>query len=415
MLNPALKTVAPKKPFAPPGGEAARPSASRLAASGRKLVLVTDMGGLAAVGGAWRALEAESLVPPTVFQSYDWVKAWADTYLPRHPDLSLCIVLGYEAGKLVFVFPLQAEGRHGLRQLSALTQCVGQYSDILCHKTADPGFWMAAAMAEIHGRAMADLLRLRQVRHSAALHAYAQRNFFSARQNESAPALQLTLFKSPEAYDGRYSHAQRHRRKRIRKKIEKQGPITFETLPAGPAQAQAIAEALGEKLKWLHGHGRYNVVLGDEAFVALSQALALRQDQGFQQIVTRMQAGGNPVAWELGYRYQNRHYHFLTAHQDGKTDLSPGRLMLDYSMKEAIKAGIAEFDLLPPLHRHKASFSSKLEPVSDWYLPLTPKGALYGHLAVGLLRPILRKVYHALPEAMTKPILRLLGIRRDVS
>ena len=76
---------------------------------GAHLSLVTTQQSLDSLEEPWLALEQAASNTPSVFQSYSWISSWAKTYITDQSATELCIVTGFDEGKLVFVLPLMKE------------------------------------------------------------------------------------------------------------------------------------------------------------------------------------------------------------------------------------------------------------------------------------------------------------------
>lgn len=374
---------------------------------GAQMKLITNPLALIQLAKAWRELEQTCHIPPTVFQSYDWVKTWADVHLPIQTNEKLFIITGHIDNHLVYIMPLSLSKRRGLRTLTWLSQPIAQYGDILCDKSMDPETWTDAAINFIKQHNQADIIRLRHVRATSNIGAYTKAQLHDAKLYEQAPTMDLTRFATEADYDARYDGDQRRRRRRIRSKIEKMGPIVYETLDE-PETDPNIDLALSEKRKWLAERGRYNSVFCQSTHAEFLKAMSRQQTSSIKTITTRLSAGGKPVTWEIGFIYQGTQYQYLTSHVLDMTDLSPSRLAFDFSQRQALRDGVKNYDLMVPYDPHKESWATRSEPVNDFYLPLTPVGAFYGHVYVGWLRPILRKAYKTMPQSKLRLLQKFL-------
>ncbi|HEY4995337.1 MAG TPA: GNAT family N-acetyltransferase [Aestuariivirga sp.] len=374
---------------------------------GAQISLITNPLALMHLAKAWRELEQTCHIPPTVFQSYDWVKTWADIHLTAQANEKLFIIVGHLNNRLVYVMPLSLSKRRGLRMLTWLTQPIAQYGDILCDKSIDAAKWTEAAINFIKQQNHVDLIRLRHVRATSNIGAYAAAHLYDAKLHEQAPTMDLTRFATEAAYDARYDGDQRRRRRRIRAKIEKLGVVAYETLGAAEVSSN-IDQALEEKRKWLAERGRYNCVFSHSTHAEFLKAMARQQISSIETVTTRLSAGDRPVTWEIGFVYQGTQYQYLTSHMADLTDLSPSRLAFDLSQRQALRNGVKNYDLMVPYDPHKESWATRCEPVNDFYLPLTASGAFYGHVYVGTLRPMLRKAYKALPQSVLRRLQKLL-------
>jgi CelD/BcsL family acetyltransferase involved in cellulose biosynthesis len=352
----------------------------------------------------WRKLEIENLGRSTVFQSYDWIKAWCDAYLQPEAKSEIFILTGYQGVKLVFALPLIKSRKAALTVLDWLTDPIGQYGDALCAKSESLQSWLAAAFDQIRKTKGIDLVRLRHVRDTSTIADYAKQHMQDAKYYERAPYLDLAAFKSESDYDARYTSTQRKRRKKIRKSLEDMGPVSFEVIPAGVACERAIEQSIVEKNAWLSDRGRFNRVMGCTRHVEFLKSLSRISNTKFRAVTTELKAGGKPVSWEIGFRYNGTHFAYITSHVNALTDLSPGRLHMDLSQRQALADGQTVFDLMVPYDVHKESWSSGTIPTNDYFHPITAKGWIYGQGYLKTLRPLIRKLYYSLPPK----ILRLL-------
>ena len=371
------------------------------------LTLITSYRAFDRLQDAWMELETRCAKPPSVFQSYDWCRKWSDAYAGPDSQNHIFILAGYCQNKLVFVWPLVKRSRKRLVLLTWMTQPIGQYGDVLSDAMIDATQWLNAATEFIKNNSAADCLHLRHVRENANCSEYAQKCWHDGKLYEKAPMMDLSQFKSEADYDARYDSQQRRRRRKIQKKLEEFGTLQFESLPADAA-GMAIDMAIAEKMEWLRGKGRFNDVLGSRQHTALLKQFLSDPNRQLKTVVSHLTASGKPVSWEIGFCYRGTHYAYLLSHQRELIDYSPGRLMLDYAERNALASGLTTFDLMAPYDPYKDSFSSGMILVNDYYLPITLKGAAYGHGYLHFLRPILRRAYQRMPVPVLRILKRLL-------
>jgi CelD/BcsL family acetyltransferase involved in cellulose biosynthesis len=362
--------------------------------NGATLSVVTSLDALRQLQTKWHDLEKNTQNHASVFQSFDWVMTWAETYIADGKATSLHVIAGYDAEKLVFVWPLMRTTQMGLATLTWLTDPFGQYGDVMCRKGQNTRLWLESALNFMRRLRDVDILRLRHVRADSHLAAHAVDFLHDARVPDGAPFLDLTQYASEDAYDERYTSTQRKRRKKIRKALEELGPVTFERLPTGTTADVAIRDAIAEKNAWLSERGRINRVLGCPKHVTFLKNLSRRRSGTVEVVVTEMKAGNKPVSWEVGFRHRGTHYGYITSHVNALTDLSPGRLHMDQSQRDALGAGMTAFDLMVPNDTHKESWSSAVVVTNDYYLPISMAGAALGHGFIRTLRPLLRRAYY---------------------
>jgi CelD/BcsL family acetyltransferase involved in cellulose biosynthesis len=362
--------------------------------------LVTTPAALRDMEVSWRELEGDTQSHTSVFQSFDWVMAWAETYAKPGCKDTLHVVTAFDGDELIFIWPLMRSKRYGLSILSWLTDPFGQYGDVLVRKGHCPKQWVDLSIQFLKRLNDVDLVRLRHVREDSHVAQHAKQFFIDAKMTEGAPYLDLNLFADDAAYDARYTSAQRKRRKKIRKSLENLGEVSFERLPAGSTADVAMASAINEKNQWLKERGRFNRVLGCAGHLDFLKALSRRRGGTVELVVTELKAGGKPISWEIGFRHQGTHYAYITSHVNAHTDLSPGRLHMDLSQRACLADGLKAFDLMVPNDAHKETWSSATAITNDCYLPLSWPGRLAGRVFLRTLRPIIRKIYYGLSADM---------------
>jgi CelD/BcsL family acetyltransferase involved in cellulose biosynthesis len=344
----------------------------------------------------WRALETNTQNHTSVFQSFDWIMAWTETYISAASRTTLHIVAAYDGDELVFVWPLMRQTRFGFSVLSWLTDPFGQYGDVLVRKGYCPKQWIELSIRFLNRLKDVDLLRLRHVREDSHMATHAKHLFIDAKMEEGAPWLDLTRFADEAAYDARYTSAQRKRRKKIRKSLEDLGPVTFTILSPGVVADQAMTTAISEKNRWLAERGRFNRVLGCPGHLAFLKTLSRKLNGSVSLVVTELKAADKPISWEIGFRHTGTHYAYITSHMNIHTQLSPGRLHMDLSQRACLAADMKIFDLMVPNDAHKETWSSASALTHDYYLPVSLAGRIIGSGYIRTIRPVIRKFYYSL-------------------
>ena len=362
-----------------------------------KIETITALPSLQAIEAEWRQLEIDNSGKTTVFQSFDWAMAWCQTYLSPETKTELHVLTGKINGQIVFILPLVKTHKHGLSILDWLTDPIGQYGDILCAPNQSPQNWLKAAFQHLAKSKGIDLVRLRHVRATGNAYQFAKANLQDAKYNERAPYLDLTAYKTEADYDERYTSTQRKRRKKIRKSLEELGQVNFKTVTTKQDIDKLIEDSISEKNAWLSDRGRFNRIMGCDRHIDFLKHLSRSKSGSVNLLATELSAGGNPISWEIGFRYQGTHFAYITSHMNALTNLSPGRLHMDLSQRLALADGQKAFDLMVPYDVHKDSWSSGSIPTNDYFMPVTTLGKIYGFAYLRSLRPLIRKIYYSLP------------------
>lgn len=358
----------------------------------------------------WRHLQSAARRHRNVFQTFDWQSCWIEIQRACLPENQPLVITGRRDGRLAFVWPLMKTRSGPLTLLRWMSEPYGQYGDVLVARDECPRAWMTGALRRLKSLPGIDSIRLRHVRGDATAAPFLRDIFRDARFTEHAPVLDLTRFSSEAEYEARYSGQQRKRRKKIRKGLEEAlGRVTFTLLESGPEADAAIELAIAQKSRWIEARGRQNRVLTSPGLVPFLKALSRAESPAVRLVISELSAGGRPVSWEIGLRSGGVHHAFITSHAIAFTDLSPARLHMDLSQRRALTDGMAAFDLMLPHDAYKDSWSSGRTEVSDYHLPLSLAGHLYGRIYLEQLRPLLRRFYYRLSPGvlrLLKPIIR---------
>jgi CelD/BcsL family acetyltransferase involved in cellulose biosynthesis len=377
--------------------------------SAPRLETISTVEDLRKIETEWRELEADNRGRTTVFQSFDWIMAWCNAYLQNDQNCNIVVITGFHNAKLVFVLPLTKSTRFSFTVLDWLTHPIGQYGDALCATGEDPQKWMDAAFSQIAKMKGIDLVRLRHVRDNGNAASFAMNHMQNAKYNERAPYLDLSLFKTEADYEARYTSTQRKRRKKIRKSLEEKGEVSFRVVTTEQERDLAIDQSIIEKNAWLSDRGRFNRIMGCPRHVTFLKNVSRISNDSFCAVTTEIKAGGEPVSWEIGFRYHGTHFAYITSHVNALTDLSPGRLHMDLSQRLALADGQKTFDLMVPYDVHKESWSSGTIPANDYFKAMSLSGWIYGQAYLKTLRPLLRRLYYSLPPKalrLLQPITR---------
>lgn len=369
----------------------------------------------------WRRLQQQAGRDIHGFQTAHWAQSWLQAVQSskngQQGGCSPCILTVRDAkGELVLLWPLMRE-HYPLRLtvITWLSDPYGQYGDVLTSLSGEQlDAAMDVALRELR-RQGGDLVRLRHVRADAAAFPWLSRRFRKSSDACAAPWLDLAAFSSVEELEGRYSGKQRRRRRKLHKALARHlgTEPRLRIMTSGQEVHAAISRIIACKRQWLKEKGLVSRALFSghvEAFLhELANNMPLGQTRDAHQpafVISVLEANGRQISWEIGMRYQRRHYAYITAHEPEFTRFSIGRVHMDLAQQQALRDGMKVFDLLVPDAPHKKSFSDHATPVSGFFLPLSMRGRLLGQTYLNHLRPFLRDVYHRIPPEIRR-MLRL--------
>ncbi len=299
----------------------------------------------------WRELAASHAGSYNLFQSYDWCRTWAQSYTGTDKPHELAIAVVRKKGRAGLIWPMMKSRIGPVTILRWLSDPYGQYGDVLINPDLCGPEDLSAAYGALTSLKGVAAMRFRHVRQDAAIYPFLREHAKRLPENTTAPFLDLSAFPDEDSYNKRYNKTQRRRRKRIRAKLEELGPITFEVASTPAETKQAVASALQQKKRWLAQRGLYSRPLSSPFLADMLLKLASEANE-MQLIASTLRCGDRPIAHELGLRYKGRHCGFITSHDNDLTDLSPARLHMDQSQRQAIADGMNQFDLMVPGDKH---------------------------------------------------------------
>jgi CelD/BcsL family acetyltransferase involved in cellulose biosynthesis len=346
------------------------------------IVIETD---IAALGERWRAFEATALVTP--YQSYDWIRAFAETIGAAH-DMALRYALVHDAnGALCALLPLVITGRSGFR----FAEFIGGKHANYHMGLYGPGF-AAELDAHLTTRLLTEIASA-----IGGLDALAFVNQPVIWQGIANPAARLAAGPSPSrayklaliAGDGdatlRRSMSS-HARKKLKNKHSRFKDFGTSTLTraTNPSEVARIIDAfLAQKAERFRAMGVPDP-FAEPAMRAFLERTAMESGDGPPSIeLYALDLAGACVATYVGAiqgeRFSGMATSFDMASETVKT--SPGELLLAELIRLKAREGVAVFDLGVGEARYKTTFCDDHDDLVDSFLPLTFKGHLFARIA----------------------------------
>ncbi len=369
------------------------------------LSTIQDMAGFET---QWRDLEDRAAKPSNIFQSFDWCMNWAQTCTIDNDCYDIHIIVVTRKSKCLLIWPMMTTCAGPFHILNWLSEPWSQYGDVLAEDNSDFEAVLNLGWEKLQAHPFADSIRFRHVRKDATIAKFLEKNARNDGQTDHAPFLEIKKFPTEKIYETRYSKSQRRRRKRIRKNLENFGPISFNLNKSGSSFLHTLKLAITEKRTWLSERGLYSKpVMGHELegfFSRLSQ-----NSKTLSTTASQLNAGDREISYEIGLRYKNHHFGYITAHDAKLTDASPGRLHMDMSQRAAINDGLDTFDLMVPADPHKKTWSSNSVQTRDYFSHLNMRGAVYTIVFLKTIRPCVRWLYLKAPAAIRRHIMRFVS------
>ena len=346
---------------------------------------------VAAAWPAWRQLEL-SRAPSTPFQTYAFAEAVADAH--RRKGETPRIVVVYDQGRPVLLFPTVVGRFCGVPTIRFLGDPLIQYGDVLASPTATPAHY-ASAWRSLMDQAVARVIQLRMVRDDALVAPFL-RTVTSTIGTTDAPFIDLNAVSTPSI-----RHASRVRRHRRR--LEKRGKLELQVLTGAEAKP-VLAAALDYKRSWLAERNYSSAVLGDPDWEDALTRLAQCASPGFQLVAVQLCVGGAPAAIEIAFSDGRRWCSFLGAITPEFAGVGPGNVQIEDTIAACTASNHAIYDLLAPPEPFKCEIATGRISVNNHIKAIGVRGRLV--LAATRLAPQIKSQVMRLPPRPRGTIVR---------
>jgi CelD/BcsL family acetyltransferase involved in cellulose biosynthesis len=341
----------------------------------------------------WDAL-LERVAPPAgkVFLSYNWNWHWCRHYLVKQSD-RLAVVVGRHEGEVVAIWPMATQRMAGLRVATFMGMPVSQYGEALVDRT-DPrsDAWLKQGWHVVRTSIGADLVHLRKVRDDSAAGGLMRRLGVPRDNEQAAPYIDLTGETTFESFDQRYSGKDRKNRRRKRRRMEETGVVSCHRVTGTTERVAAIKIAMERKRNWLKCQGLVSTAVTDSRFDAFFGDLAATTSRPAGCEIVELTVDGKPVASKITVSdstYRGLHF---TSYDPGAEKFSPGILILETMIAEAIAEGITTFDFMAPAAPYKMEWTDKTMGIADYAVSVGLLGWLYQAVYLHSVRPCLQKL-----------------------
>ncbi len=343
----------------------------------------------------WNALFECAGRPCQIFQSYDWLRHWANHYFDGRTRM--CIVVGRRGGRLVLIWPLVCARAGGIRRIAWMGEPLLQYGDVLIENGELDFLRDSWDFIQSLG---ADVIDLRKIRSDAAVHSLLSAVGAFATGSSAAPYVELAGAKDGRTFQERYSAKSRSNWRRHLRRLQELGTITFEQHGCGTAAHDLVEHALALKRAWLAHRGLISPTLQDARLDRFLQAVALAPARSPSMRVSAMRCNGRPIAIDISFVCKDHVFGDIIAYTVELEKCGAGVLLAEYSIRTAHENGFARFDLLAPADAYKLAWADDLAEVADWAVPLSRAGGLYLRLWVASGRLWAKRVGRNLPRPL---------------
>jgi CelD/BcsL family acetyltransferase involved in cellulose biosynthesis len=361
---------------------AERPPAA--AAAPVVMPLVVDLHhDLQALRDEWIAFE--DTADCTVFQTFEWLAAYQLHVGERQGETPCVVVVRGADNAIVLIVPLAVRQTGLARELTFLGSDLCDYNAPLVApgfvKTAGRQGFMTAwrvALARIQSNPLShfDIVRLEKMPSTIGAQENPLIAYLSSTLNPSGSWATALCGTWDSFYAAKRSSATRSRDRSKRKRLEDSGVVSFKTSDGVFDIVQALDVLMAQKAQAFSARGIRNI-FQLPGYADFYRAIAT--DPRFNRIahVSALDAGGEPVAVNLGLAFRNRYYYVLSSYTGGPlAKLGPGAIHLHELMRYAIARGMTDFDFTIGDERYKRDWCDGVQPLYDHVSTATLRGAL---------------------------------------
>ena len=367
--------------------------------------LVTSLADFERIEAEWLVLHAR-ISPPAgkVFLTYNWNWHWCRNYLAGG-DNRLAVAIGRHDGEIVSIWPMVTQRLAGLKIATFMGMPVSQYGEVLIDRadtrSAD---WLVQGWDYVRIGLGADLVQLRKVRDDSVIGSLMRKLGVQRGNEQRAPYIDLTGETSFESFNQRFSGKDRKNRRRKRHRMEEVGAVACHRVAGSPEQAAAVALAMERKRDWLRSEGLVSTAVTDPRFDAFFRDASASSDRRAGCDVVELTIDGKAVATKITVSdatYRGLHF---TSYDPSAEKFSPGILILETMLADAIAEGVTTFDFMAPAAPYKLEWTDKTVGVADYAVSNGLLGWLYQAVYLHTFRPRLQSLAKSGPAPVRRAI-----------
>jgi CelD/BcsL family acetyltransferase involved in cellulose biosynthesis len=364
--------------------------------------LVTSQAGLAELGPAWQGLTDEAVTAHQFFQDWRWVNAWW-AHLGASGHYELAVLVATDADRVVMIWPWVINRVRGLKILEPLGGLMSCFDDALVAPSAESARALREGWQFLRRQVNADAIEIRATHEQAHVARLLAEVGGEPIHEERAPYIDLQAYAGFDAYMASRSKKMRQNQRRTAKYLGQQGALRASGDDRELSAEAAIDISLDFKAQWLEARGLSGkTMLTEQARAFLKQACRdySQPSAPAKLCVSSVYLDDKPVSIGIGFRYKGCHYEYLGSFDYRLEHYGPGRLRMEYGIRDSFEQGLDAYHMLTPDTAFKKIWTEEAATVRHYIVALSAYGRLYRDLYIRRLRPRLKKVYHALPPAL---------------
>ena len=289
-----------------------------------------------------------------LFLAYPWVSTWLKHFWADKPIRFLFVRKG---GDLVGLAPFMVDEERNC--LAFPVNDYGEHCDLVCAGEDEEVLEvMVGHLKSRFARLDWNLRRMPKASHvQRALPSVLARHGLIHICHESWPSPFLGLAPAGRDYLESKPQHLRSEIRRKRKRIEKEGRVEFCKYTSLEQCSAAMEEVLHiERNSWKEQNGTsFTAVPGLREFYT---EVACRCAERSMLCIYTLRLASEPVAHVYGIRWGGAYYALKTSYCESQKGLSPGVVLFDHCIRDALESGMTEFNFLGDQSRWKNELAS---------------------------------------------------------
>jgi CelD/BcsL family acetyltransferase involved in cellulose biosynthesis len=372
-----------------------------------RLDMVRSRESFDAMAHQWEGLETQ-VDGAVLFQGSGWARAIYDFEAGRgNLDFDPVIATLNDGQRLVAVLPLERIKTRARTVLAPLGHAFSQYSDALIAHGLDPRDAVARLLKAAIQAAPCDAVSFLKVRSDSLLARGMPANHIVTGTEQGAPYVALSAFEDYAAYFQTIKPKTRKNMRNDRNRLERDGEVRHEVAETADEKLGVIARTLAGRANRLKDQGLSSRAFRDTAFADFCKALPARADMPIMAM--SLLHKGEPIAEQWGFVHKQRYYAFVASRDFGNSDESPGKLHLAEVIHACADHGLYGADLMVPVMPYKLTWATEVVSVTDYALPVTPRGMLVINLWDKTLRPLFKHAVLNMPKGLRGLLMKATG------
>lgn len=348
----------------------------------------------------WQRLSRESATPLQFFQEWHWISSWWQIMSPIG-RYQLQVMVASLDNEVIMIWPWVVKHTYGLRILEPMGGLMSCLDDALIIDAAENKGILEAAWTYLIGRAEVDVIELRAVHERANIASLMTSIGGSPVKATVASVIDVQDYEDFDAYLASRSKKMRQNQRRSLRSLHQLGEVRGIGDDLQISVDCALDTCLVFKSQWLEARGLSGkTLLTDEALTFLKQiGNHYRQHNRAAGIgISTLYLDDKLISLGIGFRYQNYHFEYLAGFDYEYEHYGPGRLGMEYGVRDCFEKKFSGFDMLTPATPFKKLWTENTPKVAHYIIPVSLRGKVYRDLYVRRLRPRLKQVYKSLPS-----------------